>query len=166
MLIITFEYLHNLLNCEKKNKPMNQQQPGLFGQKKINLFGKPKQQPVQQGPAITEQINSLNGRLRVLEERLSNVNRKVEIEESNSIEKQKKINIEFKTLNSEIIEIKRTMESIQEKLNVITRELPNLAAKDELDVLKKYIEMWEPMHFVTRDELDKRLKEELLKNKS
>ena len=140
---------------------MNGEQ-GLF--KKKSLFGKSKPSPVQ-GPDVSEQINSLNGRLRVIEERISNLNRKFEVNESNDLEKQKRTNIEFKTLNSEIMEIKRAIENIQEKIEVITREMPNLAARDELEVLKKYIEMWDPMSFVTRDELEKRLKE-IMKNKS
>ena len=134
---------------------MNEEQ-GLV--KKKSLFGK-KPMPVKE-PDVSEQINSLNGRLRVIEERISNLNRKFEVNESNDLEKQKRTNIEFKTLNSEIMEIKRTIENIQEKIEVITREMPNLAARDELEVLKKYIEMWDPMRFVTRDEFEKRLKEE------
>ena len=126
--------------------------------KKMSLFGKPKPAPVQ-GPDMTEQMNSLNGRIRVLEERLNNLNRKFEVNESNDLADQKRNTIDFKTLNSEIVELKRSIEHIKEKLEVITREIPNLAARDELEVLKKYIEMWNPMGFVTRDELEKRLKE-------
>ena len=63
-------------------------------------------------------------------------------------------------MNLEITELKRSIEEIKEKIELIIREIPNLAAKDELDVLKKYIQMWEPLNFVTRDELDKRLKED------
>ena len=135
---------------------MYPQQP----KKKLSLFGKPKpKQESQETIGLTEQINSLSGRLRMLEERINNLNRKVEVDESNMLENQKRVNVEFKTLSSEIVEVKRAIEEIKETIEMITREMPNLAAKDELDVLKKYIEMWEPMNFVTRDELDKLLKE-------
>ena len=127
--------------------------------KKLNLFGKPKQPEPAKGPDVGMELTSINGRLRLMEERLNNLNRKIEIEESNKIESNKKLNVEFKTLNSEITELKRSIEKINETISIITRELPNLAAKDELDVLKKYIELWEPVNFVTRNELEKRLKE-------
>ena len=135
---------------------MTGQQPP---KKKLSLFGKPKPEPVQ-GPDVTRELSSINGRLRLMEERLNNLNRKIEVDESNKLESQKKVNVEFKTFNLEFTEIKRSIEKINETMSIIKRELPNLAAKDELDVLKKYIELWEPVNFVTRNELDKRLKEE------
>lgn len=155
IIIITFEYLHNLLNLERENKVMNGQQQ----QKTGILFGRAKQKQRQPAFDINSEINSLTGRLRVLEERINNVNRKIELDESNLLDNVHKTSVEFKTMNSEIVEIKRAIEEIKEKMEVIVRELPNLAAKSELDVLKKYIELWEPLNFVTRDEFDKRLNE-------
>ena len=129
---------------------------------KRGLFGRAKQQQAP-SPDLSEQINSLSGRIRMLEDRLNNLNRKVELDESNIIESQKKETVEFKTLNSEILELKRAIEEIREKIELITTELPNLAARDELEVIKKYVEMWDPMSFVTRAELEKALKQKLEK---
>lgn len=126
-------------------------------QKKPGMFGKPKQQTADTG--LSDQINSLSGRLRMLEERINMANRKIEVGESNMLENQKRNNVDIRQLNSEIIDVKRLIEEIKEKMDVILRELPNLAARDELEVLKRYIEMWEPMKFVTRNELDKILEE-------
>jgi predicted nucleic acid-binding Zn-ribbon protein len=95
----------------------------------------------------------------MLEERINMANRKIEVGESNMLENQKRNNVDIRQLNSEIIDVKRLIEEIKEKMDVILRELPNLAARDELEVLKRYIEMWEPMKFVTRNEIDKILEE-------
>ena len=132
---------------------MNEQQ-GLFGKKK-------QQNPEMKSsmPDVSSQLNSINSRMRMLEERMNNLNRKIEINENSDLEAKKKFNLEIKTTNSDFLEMKRELESVKERIETIMREIPNFASREEVMVLKKYIDLWEPLNFVTRDELEKKLKE-------
>ena len=123
-----------------------------------------KKQAQDSSVDLVQQVNMANSRLRILEDRLNNLNRKIEINENNDLQTKKRINLDIKTTNSDLVELKRELEQIKEKLEVITRELPNFASRDEVMVLKKYIDLWEPLNFVTRAELEKMLKELRMKN--
>jgi predicted nucleic acid-binding Zn-ribbon protein len=128
--------------------------------KGITLFGKPKSLP-EPSPEFLEQVNTLSSRLRILEERNSNLNRKIEVIEANMLRNQKQVNTELKTISSDVTEIRRQVEALQDKLELVIRELKNFASSDDVEVLKKYIDMWEPMNFATKSEVQKIVKEML-----
>jgi len=139
-----------------------EQEPKPAPKKGITLFGKPKTPPGP-SPEIITQLNSLNSRLRVLEERNSNLNRKIEVIEANMLRTQKHVDTEIKTINSDVSEIRRQLEALQDKVDLIIRELKTFASRDDMEVLKKYIDMWEPMNFATKSEVQKIVKEMLEK---
>ncbi len=105
----------------------------------------------QQAPQQTESIRGL----RTLEERYNTLVRRIQVLEQNILGSNKKASAEVKTLNSEIAEIKKELEAINGKIELIAKELQTLAKKDEVDVLKKYLNLWEPVNFVTQNEVEK-----------
>jgi hypothetical protein len=80
------------------------------------------------------------------------------------VNERKRFITEIKTINSDIIELKKEIEGIKNKMDLIVNELKNFASKDEFEVIKKYIEFWEPLNFVTRNEVGKIIEEKLGKN--
>ncbi len=113
-----------------------------------NTYIQDSQQPQQQAP------ETMRG-LRTLEERYSTTVRRIQVLEQNMLGSNKKISVEVKALNSEIAEIKKEMDQINGKIELIAKELQTLAKKDEVDVLKKYLNLWEPVNFVTQNEVEK-----------
>lgn len=135
----------------------------LFGQK---AHGTGKQPPGQEAQAVQEtaaDIGGIENRLRLLEEHSNNLRSKVQLTDQNILKNQKRFMEELKTVNNEITEIKRGMSDIKEKLKIIVKELQGCSKKEDVDVLQKYINMWEPVNFVTRNELQKILDEYLNK---
>jgi len=100
-------------------------------------------------------------RIRILEERNANLNRKVELIERNLIEFNKKENQEIKTINAEIIEMQKQISVIKNNVSLIVRELQLTAKKDEFNSLKKYVEVWDPVEFVTRNEVKNLIKDHI-----
>jgi len=119
----------------------------------VELF---KKQAVIATP-ITVQKSETTGelirRIRILEERNSNLNRKVELIERNLIEETKKEHQEIKTINSEVLDIQKQLSDIKSKIGLIVREIQLSSKKDEFNSLKKYVEVWNPAEFVTRNEV-------------
>ncbi|MBI2133690.1 hypothetical protein HYU11_03335 [Candidatus Woesearchaeota archaeon] len=114
---------------------------------------------MQQNFQETQQTEqSLRG-LRTLEERYSNLVRRIQVDEQNSLSSGKKVNSEIKAINLEIAEIKKGLESINAKIDIIAKELSTLSKKEEVDVLKKYLNLWEPLNFVTHNEVEKIVRE-------
>ncbi len=98
-------------------------------------------------------------RLKTLEERYNGMDRKTEVIENNMLDNFKKLTSELKTVNSEFLEVKRQLAKIEDDMLLIVKELRLSAKKDELDTLKKYIDLWNPVDFVRRREIGKMLQE-------
>ncbi|MDD5086497.1 MAG: hypothetical protein PHV16_01965 [Candidatus Nanoarchaeia archaeon] len=107
---------------------------------------------------ISTVMNSINRRVRILEERNNNLQRKTGVIEDNMIHNYKELSEKVKKINEDVKEIKRNFEEVKESMNLIVREIQSKARKDDVDYLKKYIELWNPTDFVTNNELDKAVK--------
>lgn len=113
---------------------------------------------------IANAVRDLNRRLRTLEERYTNLQTKAQITEQNMISRHKRFNIEVKTINADMTEQKKEIMEIKERILLMIRELKSSAKKEEVKVLQKYINLWEPLNFVTRNEVNEIIKEILSNN--
>ena len=114
--------------------------------------------PDQSTLAISNVVNSLNRRLRVLEERHSQIQRKTEVIEDNMINNHKEVSEDIKKINSDIKELKKDFEDIKENIRLLIKEVQSRARKEDVDVIQQYIDLWNPTNFVTNRELDKAVK--------
>ncbi len=121
---------------------------------------RPVQKTAQPSPGAN--ISSLTRRVRMLEERYTKASNRMDMDEHALIDFKKKVNIEIRTINSDLDDIKRDIADIKEKITMIVKELKTTARKGDVNVLKKYLDLWEPLNFITRDEFEKKIKE--LKN--
>lgn len=117
------------------------------------LFGKPQQPAGTQ--RFSEEVTSTLRRLRVLEERYSTLHRKTQVYEQNFLIKNKKLSSDIKMLSAEIKDMKKDMNDIKDKIRMFVAELQTCAKREEVNILKRYINLWEPLNFITRNELQK-----------
>ena len=114
----------------------------------VELFGK-----------ISKNVNNVAASLRILEERYSNLRNRSQVSEQSTIELEKEVTKDIKMLTEELIDLKRGLSDIKEKLGLISAEMTNLVNKNEFKVMERYLDMWQPMNFVTRNELNKLLEQ-------
>lgn len=112
------------------------------------------------GYALEELENTVN-RLRVLEERYTNLQTELKVTEENMINRNKKLTTEIKTLTSDINELKKEINEIKDRVLIVIKELQGCAKNEDVKVLQRYIEMWEPMNFVTHKEVEEIINEKL-----
>jgi len=124
--------------------------PGLF-HKKV------PQQP--DFKALTEDISNLGRRLRLLEETSTNMRRALQVTEQNMLGKNKVFATDIRTITSDISDIKTVIAEIKEKIFELVKELKEAAKRDEVKVLEKYINLWNPVNFVTQNEVEAIVKE-------
>ncbi len=98
-------------------------------------------------------IVDLNTRIRVLEERHNTLRERVLIVNQNMVDEYKKLLQEIKTINSDIREIKGDLNSIKDTIRHMIKEMEYFARKDNLKVLEKYINVWNPLNFVTEKDV-------------
>lgn len=140
---------------QQPSKDMQAKQAGFFGQYKAK--------PENALTTLSNELNSVSRRLRMLEEHYTNLRRKTQLMDQNMLNRVKKSSGESKTINSEISELRQMLAEINNKILLIIRELRLCAKKEEVNVLQKYLNMWEPVNFITRKEVEDIIKEVLSK---
>ncbi len=125
--------------------------------KKSGLFGshEKKEDPMDKIKVLANEITTVNRRTRMIEEHISNLRRKVQVNEQNMLSDAKKNVIELRTTSSDVTDLRRLIQDIENKMLIIIKELKLCAKKSEVTTLQKYIDMWEPINFVTRKEVEK-----------
>ncbi len=106
-------------------------------------------------PNILNEIRTFVTRIRSLEERVNNLRKSFQVTEQNIIEVNKKLNEETSTQNSEILDMKRDISQMKNKMELVIKELMLTAKKEDVDVINKYLNLWKPIDFVTRSEIKK-----------
>ncbi|MBN2459315.1 hypothetical protein JXB28_03435 [Candidatus Woesearchaeota archaeon] len=110
---------------------------------------------------IAKSVNSLAANLRILEERYSNLRGRLQASEQGIIAMDKDIRADVKLLSDDTVEVKRDINDIKDKLRLISSEIKNLVSKNDFKVVERYLDIWQPMNFVTRAELKKMLEEKV-----
>ncbi len=100
-------------------------------------------------------ILTVTQRQKDLESSLDIVSEKLEMLDHNSVSNSKKTNNDIKNIRDEIHDIKQEIKQIQEFNAKVVKQVKMMAGSDEVAKLEKYIDLWNPMDFVTREELEK-----------
>ena len=104
---------------------------------------------------ITYVISDLNNRVRNLENRHDLFGERLLVVNQNMIEEYKDLTKDIQLLNEEMKELKKDMFQMRDIIGNLVKEMGAFAKKDQVKVLEKYIDLWNPLGFVTRDELEK-----------
>ncbi|KHO45547.1 MAG: hypothetical protein QS98_C0010G0073 [archaeon GW2011_AR3] len=109
---------------------------------------------VDLGPVYGE-MNNISVRLRIAEERYTNLRKKTQLIEQNMLAGHRNANLEIKTTNADLNEIKRELADIKSKLNLMAGEFRTFAKRDDVKVVERYVNLWSPLNFVTAAEVEK-----------
>jgi hypothetical protein len=133
---------------------------GLTQQDLGKVFGHDKKKG-SEAEELMQELNVLGRRLRVLEEQYTNIRRKIQVTDQNMLTYHRKNVTELKTVNMDINELRRILDDMQNNLLLVIKELRLCAKKEEVSVLQKYINMWEPINFVSRKEVENIVEDKL-----
>lgn len=127
-----------------------QQPQGPQMQDKGSFFSKSKPQaPDPRLVQMATDMNDLARRLRLMEERYHNFRKKNQVTEQDMLGVHKTLNREIKTVSSDVAEIRKEVMGLEENMGMVLTELSRCAKREDLLMLQKYIDLWEPVHFVT-----------------
>lgn len=87
-----------------------------------------------------------------IESNIDLIDEKIELLDHNAIKNFKKIFDQLKDVKAQIRSLKEDMNVLKEFNSKVTKQMKLFASKDEVTKLERYIDLWNPMDFVTRDE--------------
>ena len=93
-------------------------------------------------------------RLKMLEERLTNLRSKLQVTEQNMIQKNKLIFEDIRATSLELTDIKKDIQELKEKVLWLVKEMQDFAKREQVEMLKKYLDFWNPFKFVTKNDVE------------
>ena len=99
------------------------------------------------------------GRLRINEARIAGLRERLIVTDNNMIEEFRRVSEQIQDLNSELKQVKNEMFKMRETLKDVIKEMGSFASSQELKVLERYINTWNPLNFATEKEVLSMIKE-------
>ncbi len=99
--------------------------------------------------------NSLYIIVKGLENKVNNLLRQMEIFKNDYIKKNTDLKKEVKALADGLIELKQDRDATVQKMDMIIKELRQTAGIEQVSVLKRYIDLWNPMNFATQRDVER-----------
>lgn len=96
-----------------------------------------------------------------VESKVNTLVREVDLLKNDYIKKHNDLKRELKIFNDDILDLKRTQDQAQQKMDLVIKELKQTAGVEDVAVLKKYVEYWNPINFVTQRDLDRAVQAKL-----
>ena len=93
--------------------------------------------------------------LKGIETKVNNLVREVNVLKNDFIRKSNSLSKDINQLNSDLVDVKHGQQKREQTLGLVIKELKQTALKEELAVLKRYIDLWNPLHFVTQNDIER-----------
>ena len=94
-------------------------------------------------------------RVRVLESRYSLMRDRLFLINQNMLSEYRKLNKEISFMNTELKDLKQEVNEVKNLLRSIVAEIQNFAKKEDVKVIQKYMDIINPLNFVTEDDVKK-----------
>ncbi|MBU0756807.1 MAG: hypothetical protein KKF44_01970 [Nanoarchaeota archaeon] len=122
---------------------------------------KSSKKPVPISQKVYSDMNEILRRLRILEERYSNLRKKNQLSDQNMLEDTKRLSQEIAVIQSTVNDLKKEVIEVNTKIKLLTEEMSQSVRKADLDLLSKYLDLWQPMNFIRKEEA-KRIVEDII----
>lgn len=104
--------------------------------------------------AIMKNLSEIASNIRILEDKYANLRKKIQLTDQTFLEMQKNLFKEKKLLTEELTESKMKLQELNDDLATMKSELKDTVKINDLKVLDRYLDLWEPLQYVTRKEVE------------
>ena len=117
----------------------------------------PVQQPQEQPVDIAKLYLWIKG----VESKVNTLVREVEVVKNDLMKKQQELKKDNRTFGEDLLELRREQEKSLQKMDLVIKELKNTAGAEEVITLKKYLDLWNPLNFVTQRDVERVVEQKL-----
>jgi len=102
-------------------------------------------QQLEDSDQTYSEIATINRRMNLLENRFRNIGDQVNLIENSLNEKHKSANSGISDLDGKFINFKNKIDELESEIRRITSIVGNFATKQDIKVLERYINFWDPI---------------------
>ncbi len=107
------------------------------------------------------QIGAIATKLKLAEGRYANLHKRNQLTEETLLALDREMKEELRAVTAQLMEVRKHVVEINAKVDAIMGELSGVARRHELGVVERYLDLWEPVQFVTRDEAKRIIRDAL-----
>lgn len=100
-----------------------------------------------------EQLVDVSSRLKLIEQRVDNLRSHLELTDNSLVEKHKSVISEMRDIEDSTRSLRADIDMLKDLTERLAKRMEALASREEVKVLQRYVEMWQPLQFVTRAEV-------------
>lgn len=100
--------------------------------------------------------------LKALEAKVNSLVREMDLLKNDAIKKSTMLRKDFKTLQDDVVELRHEQEKVMRQMDLMIKELKQTAGIEEVMTLRKYIDLWNPLTFVTQRDLERMIDAKLM----
>ncbi len=121
--------------------------------------------PKEQQPELEAFFTQLLQRINEIEEKEKANKNKIELLTNSTINRNKKVDEEIRVIRDELKRLGDEIEKIKQRIDYMLAEMPNLVRKEDLSIIERFIKMWEPLKFVTKEDVERAIEKRLRNSK-
>ena len=114
--------------------------------------------------SLSAMLSNFSTRINDTEEKQNMITEKLSLISQTLLKNSERIAKEMTIVSDEMSEIKNEMDKLKESVQILLEQSGEFARKQELQVVEKYMKIWEPMKFATIDDVRKMIND-AVKNK-
>ncbi|MEM1535120.1 MAG: hypothetical protein QXE64_00650 [Candidatus Pacearchaeota archaeon] len=111
--------------------------------------------PKEQRTDIESFLTQLMQRINEIEERENTNKNKIDMLSSSMLERGKRTDESIRLIREELRKLAESIEKISQRVDYIIAEMPNLARKEDLSSIERFIALWQPLQFATLEDVDR-----------
>ncbi len=110
---------------------------------------------------ISAQMNSIARRMRLLEERYTTLRKKTQLSDQNMLNLQKDLHRNVTAFGDEMTDLRKELLELRDTVRLVIKEIKDCAKTEDVKVLESYINLWDPIKYVTKEEVARIVEEAL-----
>ncbi len=108
-----------------------------------------------------DDLRKLFSWVKSVESKVIILRRELEVIKNDSARRMRELDTEMRSAAGEVTGLKRELAKTNEQLALVIKELKLTAGKDELMAVKKYLELWNPIKFTSKEEVGRMIEDKV-----
>ena len=102
---------------------------------------------------VSGQISEIAARVRVVEDRIETLRTHINLVDQTVVEKHKTAVSEINDLQNSMRKLVADIDELKDFIERIEKRMQNLASSEEVKVLERYVDAWQPLKYIKANEL-------------
>lgn len=108
---------------------------------------------------LQKELSAISRRVKIVEEHMDTMSSRIQLTERDTIDKHKSSIKRMNNIDRELRELRGKIRGIDDLSLRIVDRLKDFAPREDINVLERYSKWWQPINYVTREEVKKLIKE-------